>query len=43
MGKAMKSITTVSRTTVYEAMALAVFAGMVVLFVHVIVPLIAAG
>jgi hypothetical protein len=41
MGKAMKSIATVSRARVYEAIALAVFAGMVVLFVHKIVPLIA--
>jgi hypothetical protein len=40
MGKAMKSIAMVSRATVYEAIALAVFAGMVVLIVHAIVPLI---
>jgi hypothetical protein len=37
----MKSIAMASRTRVYEAIALAVFAGMVVLFVHKIVPLIA--
>jgi hypothetical protein len=37
----MKSIAMVSRPRVYEAIALAVFAGMVVLFVHKIVPLIA--
>jgi hypothetical protein len=41
MGKAMKSIAMVSRARVYEAIALAVFAGMVVLLVHRIVPLIA--
>ena len=41
MGKAVKSIAIVSRRGVYEAIALAVFAGMVVLFVHAIVPLIA--
>jgi len=40
-GKAVKSIAILSRTGVYEAIALAVFAGMVVLFVHAIVPLIA--
>jgi hypothetical protein len=33
-------MTILSRTGVYEAIALAVFAGMVVLFVHAIVPLI---
>ena len=38
----MKSIAMASRARVYEAIALvAVFAGMVVLFVHKIVPLIA--
>jgi hypothetical protein len=37
----MKSIAMVSRARVYEAIALAVFAEMVVLFVHRIVPLIA--
>jgi hypothetical protein len=37
----MKVIAVVGRTGVYEAIALAVFAGMVVLFVHAIVPLIA--
>jgi hypothetical protein len=37
----MKSIAIVGRAGVYEALALAVFAGMVVLFVHAIVPLIA--
>jgi hypothetical protein len=37
----MKSIAIVNRAGVYEAIALAVFAGMVVLFVHAIVPLIA--
>ena len=41
MGKGMKSIAMVSRARVHEAVALAVFAGMVVLFVHKIVPLIA--
>ena len=41
MGEAMKSIEMVSRARVYEAIALAVFAGMVVLFVNKIVPLIA--
>jgi hypothetical protein len=41
MGKAMKSIAMISRAGVCEAIALAVFAGMVVLFVHKIVPLIA--
>jgi hypothetical protein len=41
MGEAMKSIAMASRARVYEAIALAVFAGMVVLFVHKIVPLIA--
>jgi len=40
-GKAVKSIAILSRRGVYEAIALAVFAGMVVLFVHAIVPLIA--
>jgi hypothetical protein len=37
----MKGIAMSSRARVYEAIALAVFAGMVVLFVHQIVPLIA--
>ena len=37
----MRSIAIVSRRGVYEAIALAVFAGMVVLFVHAVVPLIA--
>jgi hypothetical protein len=37
----MKGIAIISRAGVYEAIALAVFAGMVVLFVHKIVPLIA--
>ena len=37
----MKSIAMASRARVYEAVALAVFAGMTVLFVHKIVPLIA--
>jgi hypothetical protein len=41
MGEAMKAIAMISRAGVYEALALAVFAGMVVLFVHAIVPLIA--
>jgi hypothetical protein len=41
MGKAMKSIAMVCRATVYEAMALAVFAGIIVLFVHAMLPLIA--
>jgi hypothetical protein len=41
MGKAMKSIAIVCRATVYEAMALAVFAGIIVLFVHAIMPFIA--
>jgi hypothetical protein len=41
MGEAMKSIAMASRARVYEAIALAVFAGMVILFVHNIVPLIA--
>jgi hypothetical protein len=41
MGEAMKSIGMPSRARVYEAIALAVFAGMVVLLVHKIVPLIA--
>ena len=41
MGEAMKRIAMVSRARVYEAIALAVFAGMVVLFVNKIVPLIA--
>jgi hypothetical protein len=40
-GEAMKGIAMPSRARVYEAIALAVFAGMVVLFVHKIVPLIA--
>ena len=35
----MKSIAFVGRAGVYEALALAVFAGMVVLFVQAIVPL----
>ena len=37
----MKCIAVVGRAGVLEAMALALFAGMVVLFVHAIVPLIA--
>jgi hypothetical protein len=37
----MKSVAMISRAGVYEAIALAVFAGMVVVFVHAIVPLIA--
>ena len=37
----MKSIAMVSRARVYEAIALAVFAGMIIIFVHKIVPLIA--
>ena len=37
----MKGKAIPSRARVYEAIALAVFAGMVVLFVHKIVPLIA--
>ena len=37
----MKSIAFVGRAGVYEALALAVFAGMVVFFFHKIVPLIA--
>jgi hypothetical protein len=37
----MKTIEMVGRARVYEAIALVVFAGMVVLFVHAIVPLIA--
>jgi hypothetical protein len=41
MGEGMKSTAMASRVRVYEAIALAVFAGMVVLFVHKIVPLIA--
>ena len=41
MGKAMKSIAMISRARLYKGIALAVFAGMVVLFVHKIVPLIA--
>ncbi len=41
MGEAMKAIAMVGRARIYEAIALAVFAGMVVLFVHAIVPLIA--
>jgi hypothetical protein len=41
MGKTMKSIAMVCRATVYEAMALAVFAGIIVLFVHAMLPLIA--
>ena len=40
MGKAM--IPMVSRASVYEALALAVFAGLTVFFVQTIVPLIAA-
>ena len=40
MGKAMTA--TVSRVSVYEALALAMFAGFVVFFVQTIVPLIAA-
>jgi hypothetical protein len=41
MGEAMKSIAMASRARVYEGVALAVFAGMVILFVHKLVPLIA--
>jgi hypothetical protein len=41
MGKHMKFVAVLGRSGVYEAMALALFAGMVVLFVHAIVPLIA--
>ena len=41
MVKHMKVIAVVGRAGVYEAIALALFAGMVVLFVHAIVPLIA--
>ena len=37
----MKSIAMLSLARVYEAIALAVFGGIVVLFVHSIVPLIA--
>ena len=37
----MKSIAMAGRARVYEAIALAVFAGIVILFVHKIVPLIA--
>jgi hypothetical protein len=37
----VKIIAIVSRRGFYEAIALAVFAGMVVLFVHAVVPLIA--
>jgi hypothetical protein len=37
----VKSISMISRARLYEAIALALFAGMVVLFVHKIVPLIA--
>jgi hypothetical protein len=37
----MKSKAMISRARLNEAIALAVFAGMVVLFVHKIVPLIA--
>jgi hypothetical protein len=40
-GENMKSIAMISRARLNEAIALAVFAGMVVLFVHKIVPLIA--
>ena len=36
----MKSIAMVCRATVYEAMALAVFAGIIVLFVHAMLPLV---
>jgi hypothetical protein len=39
-GKPVKSIAILSRAGIYEAIALAVFGGMVVLFVHAIVPLI---
>ena len=38
--KAMKSIAMVCRATVYEAIALAVFAGIIVLFVHAMLPFI---
>jgi hypothetical protein len=41
MGKDMKAMAVVGRAGVYEAIALVLFAGMVVLFVHAIVPLIA--
>jgi hypothetical protein len=41
MGEGTKVIAVVGRAGVYEAMALALFAGMVVLFVHAIAPLIA--
>ena len=41
MGGAIESVAMGSRARVYEAIALAVFAGMVILFVHKIVPLIA--
>jgi hypothetical protein len=41
MGEGMKVIAVVGRAGVYEAMALALFAGMIVLFVHAIAPLIA--
>jgi len=37
----MKTMAMIDRAGVYEAIALAVFAAMVVLFVHQIVPLIA--
>ena len=37
----MKAMAVVGRAGVYEAIALVLFAGMVVLFVHAIVPLIA--
>ena len=39
-GKAVKIMRIISRAGFYEGIALAVFAGMVVLFVHKIVPLI---
>jgi hypothetical protein len=39
----MKSVPMISRVRVYEALALAVFAGLVVVFVQTIVPLIAAN
>jgi hypothetical protein len=37
----MKTVAMIGRAGAYEAIALAVLAGMVVLFVHKIVPLIA--
>jgi hypothetical protein len=40
-GEAMKTMAMIGRAGVYEAIALAVFAGMVGLFVHKIVPFIA--